>query len=101
MTRIRIALLAALAVALVAATVGFAGGAKKLSGTVGPGFTISLKSSTGKLVTKTTKLAPGKYTFAVKDLSSIHNFTVKGPGVTNKVITATGFTGSKTATLTL
>ena len=103
MTRIRIALLAAAAAVLAGATLGSAAVPvpKKLTGTVGPGFTITLKTPTLKVVTKTTTLAPGKYAFVVKDLASIHNFTVKGPGVLNKVVTATSFTGTKTLVLTL
>jgi hypothetical protein len=54
-----------------------AAGATKVLGTVGPGFTISLKSTTGK---KLSTLKAGKYMFVVSDKSSIHNFTVKGPG---------------------
>src|ERR1043166_8297882 len=91
------------AAAALAVGIAVAGGAvpPKLSGTVGPGFTISLKTPTGAVVTKTTTLKAGTYTFVVKDLSSIHNFTLKGPGVVNKVITATGSTGTKTATVIL
>jgi plastocyanin len=68
----------------------------KLTGTVGPGFTITLKKG-GKSV-KTLKA--GKYSIAVSDKSNIHDFHLKGPGV-NKVITSVGFTGSKTLTVTL
>jgi hypothetical protein len=98
MRSIRFAVLAAVAVALVAAAVSFAAVPKKLSGTVGPGFTITLKSSTGKVVTR---LKPGRYSFKVKDASPIHNFTLNGPGLVNKVVTATGFTGTKTAIVRL
>ena len=87
-------LLAATA-ALVAAGVG-AAAPPKLIGTVGPGFTISLKQG-GKLV-KTLKA--GTYTIVVSDKASIHDFHLKGPGV-NKVITDVGFTGTKTVTVTL
>ena len=72
--------------------------APKLQGTIGPGFTISLKDARGKTV-KT--LRHGKYTFVVSDKSSIHNFTLNGPGISNKTITATSFVGSKTVTLTV
>ena len=64
----------------------------KLRGTIGPGFTISLKNAAGKRV---------KYTFIVRDKAGIHNFTLKGPGVRNKMITGTGFVGTKTVTLRL
>jgi plastocyanin len=70
----------------------------KLHGSIGPGFTISLKSANGK---KVTALKHGKYTFSVADKSSIHNFTLNGPGIKNKTITDTSFVGTKTVTLTL
>jgi hypothetical protein len=70
----------------------------KLNGTVGPGFTISLKNAGGKRV-KT--LRRGKYTFIVRDKSSIHNFTLNGPGIRNRTITGTSFVGTKTVTVTL
>jgi len=50
--------------------------APKLVGTVGPGFTISLKDATGK---KVKTLKAGKYTFVVTDKSSIHNFVLEKP----------------------
>ena len=64
---------------------------------IGPGFTISLKNAGKNVAT----LKHGKYVFMVRDKSNIHNFTVNGPGIKNKTITATGFVGMKTATLTL
>lgn len=70
----------------------------KLHGTIGPGFTISLKNAHGK---KVTTLKHGKYAFIVGDKSSIHNFTLNGPGTKNKTITGTSFVGTKTVTLTL
>ena len=70
--------------------------ATTLNGTVGPGFTITLKKGTAKVKT----LKPGKYSITVKDKSNIHDFHLKGPGV-NKIITATPFQGSKTVTVTL
>jgi plastocyanin len=70
----------------------------KLKGIIGPGFTISLKNAHGK---KVTTLKHGKYTFSVGDKSSIHNFTLNGPGIKNKTITGTSFVGTKTMTLTL
>ena len=50
--------------------------APKLTGTVGPGFSISLKDATGKRVTK---LKAGKYTFVVTDKSFSHNFVLEKP----------------------
>jgi plastocyanin len=70
----------------------------KLNGIIGPGFAISLKNAHGK---KVTTLKHGKYTFIVGDKSSIHNFTLNGPGIRNKTITGTSFVGTKTVTLTL
>ena len=70
----------------------------KLKGTIGPSFTISLKNAQGK---KVTTVKHGKYTFVVSDKSSIHNFTLNGPGTKNRTITGTGFVGTKTVTLTL
>ena len=70
----------------------------KLHGTIGPGFTISLKNANGK---KVATLGHGTYAFVVADKSSIHNFTLNGPGVKNKMITGTSFVGTKTVTLTL
>jgi plastocyanin len=70
----------------------------KLHGMIGPGYTISLKNAKGK---KVTTLKHGKYTFIVGDKSSIHNFTLNGPGTKNKTITGTSFVGTKTVTLTL
>lgn len=95
MSRIRFALAALAAAALVAATAAQAA-PPKLVGTVGPGFTITLKKA-GKLV-KTLKA--GKYTVVVSDKSNIHNFRLKGPGL-NKQITTVGFQGTKTVTVTL
>jgi plastocyanin len=75
-------LLALAAVAIVAFPVSAA--TPKLPGTVGPGFTISMKKPT----------KAGKYSLVVSDKSTIHNFHLKGPGVNVK--TTVGFTGSKT-----
>jgi plastocyanin len=88
------------AVALAAALVGpnVAGGATPtLIGTVGPGFTITLKDGSGKVVKA---LRPGKYMITVRDKASIHDFHLSGSGL-NKVITSVGFVGSKTIAVTL
>lgn len=50
----------------------------RLTATVGPGFTITLKSAAGK---KVTSLRAGAYTVVVRDLGSTHNFHLKGAGV--------------------
>lgn len=62
-----------------------------LHGTVGPGFTITLKTAQGKLVRK---LKPGTYTIRVRDLSPIHDFHLFGPAVNKK--TSVQNTGSVT-----
>ena len=49
-----------------------------LSGSVGPGFEISLKDADGADVTT---LSAGTYTINVDDQSDIHNFHLSGPGV--------------------
>jgi hypothetical protein len=93
----RIAILAAGLVAVLAfAAPSGAMGPTKLKGTVGPGFTIVLKKGTTKVKT----LKPGKYSITVADKSKIHDFHLKGPGM-SKVITATPFMGTKTVTVTL
>ena len=74
----KIALLAAIVAALAASTA--LAGTPTLNGTVGPGFTITLKQG-GKTV-KTLKA--GTYVFKISDKSSIHNFHLTGPGVNKK-----------------
>ena len=66
----------------------------QLVGSVGPGFGISLKDSSGGAVTH---LAAGTYTLLVHDLSEEHNFHLSGPAV--DVTTDVVFTGDKTFTI--
>ena len=68
----------------------------RVAGTVGPGFTITLKRFNKPLKT----LKAGRYRITVSDKSNIHNFHLRGPGV-NKEITAVGFVGTKTFTVAL
>ncbi|HEX9351292.1 MAG TPA: plastocyanin/azurin family copper-binding protein [Gaiellaceae bacterium] len=69
---------------------------KTVVGTVGPGFTITLKLNGNKV----TKLKAGvQYRFMISDRSSIHDFHLSGPGV-DTVITAVGFTGTKSIVVT-
>jgi plastocyanin len=68
----------------------------RLVGTVGPGFTITLK----KAARPVRLLTPGRYSITVADKSNIHNFHLKGPGL-NKEITTVGFVGTKTVILAL
>ena len=99
MKRIALALLAtglAAAMFLVAAQAS----TPKLTGTVGPGYTITLKKGAAKVKT----LKAGKYTFLITDKASIHNFTIereKGGPKIEKTLTGTSFQGKKTVTVTL
>ena len=70
---------------------------KTVVGTVGPGFTITLKLNGSNV----TKLKAGvQYRFVISDKSSIHDFHRTGPG-TNKVVTSVDFTGTKSFVLKL
>jgi plastocyanin len=89
-----VAVLAA-TVALVAAATGSAA-TPKLTGEVGPGFTIEVKSSAGKDVKK---LKAGTYLLKVEDKSTIHDFHLFGPGV--KKTTSFAFVGEQTWRVTL
>lgn len=94
MTRIRtLTLLAALAGTLVVVAPSNASKAAlpKLTGTVGPGFTISLK----RLGKPFKTIKAGSYSITVSDKSNIHNFHLRGPKV-NKEITPVGFVGTRT-----
>jgi plastocyanin len=91
----RLFALAAMVAALVVPGALASSTATTLNGTVGPGFTITLK----KAGVKVTKLKHGTYVIKVADKSNIHNFHLKGPGI-NK-LTAVGFVGTKTWTVTL
>jgi plastocyanin len=68
----------------------------KLIGTVGPGFTITLKTTAGK---KVATLKPGAYAIEVTDKASVHNFHLRGPGV-NRMTSVAG-TGKTTFRVTL
>ena len=89
----KIVLLAALCAAI-AAPAAFAK-SPTLTGTVGPGFTITLTQG-GKSVKS---LDAGTYVVKISDKSNIHNFHLTGPGVNKK--TSVGGTGSTTWTLKL
>jgi plastocyanin len=99
MTRIT-ALLAAVAVSALVlaatATTGTTAAPTKLTGTVGPGFTITLKRNGRKV----TRLPAGRYRITVSDRSSAHNFRLRGPGV-NRQITRVSATGPRRVVLTL
>lgn len=99
MLRIVLALGAAAAAALALAAAGYARGHKTptLVGTVGPGFTITLRQN-GKPV-KTLKA--GTYRFVIHDKATIHAFSLDGPKGFAKDFTTVPFTGTKTVTLKL
>jgi len=67
-----------------------------LSGSVGPGFEISLKDASGNDVET---LTAGDYTIEVDDQSDAHNFHLTGPGV--EETTDVGGTGKTTWNVTL
>jgi plastocyanin len=69
---------------------------QRLTATVGPGFTISLRTAAGRRVTR---LRRGRYRITVRDRSASHNFHLRGPGVNKR--TAVGFRGTRTWTVTL
>ena len=66
-------------------------GARRATGTVGPGFTIALRLDGGAAVRA---LTAGLWTFVVRDRSQMHNFHLVGPGVNRR--TAVGFVGTAT-----
>ena len=71
--RTLVAIAAGATALLVAGGAQSQGSATKLSGTVGSGFTIKLTKG-GK---KFASLKAGKYSFAITDKSSIHDFTLE------------------------
>jgi hypothetical protein len=68
----------------------------RLTGTVGPGFTITLK----RFNKPVRALRAGTYSITVSDRSSIHNFRLRGPGL-NTEITSIQFVGTRTVTAKL
>ncbi len=94
MPRLRLAVASAVLALLVVGAVGAAG--TELNGSVGPGFSISLKDGSGAQVTR---LDAGAFTLTVEDKSEEHNFHLRGPGV--DVSTGIETTGTKAFTLDL
>ena len=92
-----------LPVAVAGAALAMAGGsaaspgANTVNGTVGPGFTITLKMN-GHSVTRLKAGTP--YRFVISDRSSIHDFHLSGPGF-NRVLTSVEYTGTKSFVLRL
>jgi plastocyanin len=95
MSRIPVLFAGAATLLLLAAPTAVGMSAVKLTATVGPGYTISLKKGSAKVKT----LKPGKYTINVVDKSAMHNFHLKGPGVDK--MTTVPFVGTKVWTVTL
>jgi hypothetical protein len=96
MTPRRSLALAAVAAALVFALPGGAQTAQNtLNGIVGPGFNITLNDENGNRVSH---LDVGTYTITVKDQSDMHNFDLRGPGVSQQ--TDIEFAGTVTWTVT-
>ena len=94
MLRTRLALVTLLGAAL-AFVASASAAVPTLTGVDGPGFTITLKKGTSKV--KTVKA--GKYKIVIKDMSNIHNFHLKGPGIDKK--TGVSAKGTFTWTVTL
>jgi len=94
MTRIRLVATFAVVALVLVGTVGAAG--PQLNGSVGPGFTISLKDGSGAQVTR---LDAGAFTLTVDDKSEDHNFRLRGPGV--NVATSIEAIGTEKFDLTL
>jgi plastocyanin len=67
----------------------------KLFGSVGPGFSITLRDAQGNTVTR---VDPGTYEIEVRDLSDMHTFHLRGPGVDER--TQVESTGTVTWTVT-
>ena len=70
-----------------------------VNGTVGPGFTITLKSNGSQVKS----LKAGSYSFVVADKASIHNFVLekKKGGTFEKELTSVPFKGTKTVKIKL
>jgi hypothetical protein len=89
---IRVALATAAIAGLAFGGLALAATPTKLFGSVGPGFTIGLKNATGQ---KVKTLKPGKYSLTIKDKSTVHDWTLTGPGYKGKHLTTLPFTGTK------
>lgn len=94
MTRFRLAAALAVVALVIVGVVGAAG--TQLNGSVGPGFTISVKDGSGVQVTR---VDAGAFMLTVEDKSDDHNFHLRGPGV--DVATEIETQGTKTFALDL
>jgi plastocyanin len=95
MLRLTLSAMAAAVIAAIAFLVPAQGSTAKLSGEVGPGFSIEVKKGTKDLKT----IKAGTYKIKVEDKASIHNFHLIGTGLNKK--TGVGFTGEVTWTIKL
>ncbi|HEY8628693.1 MAG TPA: plastocyanin/azurin family copper-binding protein [Gaiellaceae bacterium] len=91
------ALAAGVLLALAFVGVGAAGHASStgLVGEAGPGFTIEVKNNGKDLKT----IKHGTYKIKIEDKSAIHNFHLKGPGLSKK--TSVAFKGNTSWRITL
>jgi hypothetical protein len=96
-----IAVLVAAALAVAGAAFSSGTSTPTLKGVVGPGYSVSLTKG-GK---KVKSLKAGKYKIVVSDKSDFHNSVLErekpDKPKLEKDITGTGFTGTKTVTMTL
>jgi hypothetical protein len=94
---VAIAAVAVAALALTAASFARSSGTPTLVGTVGPGYTISVKKNNTAVKT----LKAGTYKLVIHDKSSIHAFSLDGPHGYAKDFTTVKFVGTKTFTVKL
>ena len=94
-----VAAFTAIALAVAGAAFSRSSSAPTLRGVVGPGFSISLKRGGARVTT----LKAGRYTFAIRDRSSFHNFTLEqeSGGMFERHLTSTAFRGSRAVTVRL
>src|SRR5207249_11732198 len=95
MFRLTFSSLMAAAVAATAFLGPAQGSTARLTGEVGPGFSIEVKKGSKDLKT----IKAGTYKIKVEDKSSIHNFHLFGPGLSKK--TSVSFMGETTWTIKL
>jgi len=96
-TGVAVATAAVLALVLAAAALSGTNATPTLTGTVGPGYTITLKMN--NKVVKTLKA--GSYKLVIQDKAPIHAFSLDGPNGYAKDFTTVLFVGAKTFTVKL
>jgi plastocyanin len=96
-----LAILAAVALTAAGAAFSHTSSTPTLKGVVGPGYSIKLTKGGKKIAS----LRAGTYKFVISDRSTYHNFTVEREKPSKpkleKHLTGTGFTGTKTVSMTL